>query len=229
MTNQQMTQALRQASAFRTAVRVYDERQVSREDMELLLDLAHQSPSSVGLEGWRFLAADNRQLDSQLKEDLKAVAWGAHPQFDTASHMIFLVAEKNARYNGESIYQSLIRRGLSSETDLTSRLNLYQAFQERDMAMADNPRALLDWTAKQTYIAMGSMITAAALLGLDTCPIEGFHFDKLNAIMAEQGWIDPNKEAVVCLLSVGYRLRQPKHPKTRKPRSEVVAWLTDQA
>lgn len=229
MTSPTITQLLRKASAFRTAVRVYDDRQVAREDMELLLDLAHQSPSSVGLEGWRFLATDNKALDAQLKADLKAVAWGAQPQFDTASHMIFLVAEKDARYDSQSIHQSLIRRGLTSEEDLSSRLSLYQAFQERDMAIADNPRALLDWTAKQTYIAMGTMMTAAALMGLDTCPIEGFHFDRLNAIMAEAGYINPAKEAVVCLLSVGYRLRDPKHPKARKPRSEVVAWLTDQA
>lgn len=222
-----MIDALRQASQFRTAVRVYDDRPVEREDMELLLDLAHQSPSSVGLEGWRFLAADNKALDTQLKADLKAVSWGAQPQFDTASHLIFLVAEKNARYDSDSIYQSLVRRGITDEDGLAGRLALYQAVQERDMAMADSPRALLDWTAKQTYIALGTMMTAAALLGLDTCPIEGFHQEQLNTIMGQAGLIDPDKEAVVCFLSVGYRLRDPKHPKTRKPREEVVAWVTD--
>lgn len=99
---QDMKKRLQEASQFRTAVRVYDHRQITRQDMDFLLDLAHQSPSSVGLEGWRFLAVANHQLDDQLKDELKAVSWGAQPQFDTASHFIFFVAEKNARYDSTS-------------------------------------------------------------------------------------------------------------------------------
>lgn len=224
---QDMKKRLQDASQFRTAVRVYDERQISRDDMDFLLDLAHQSPSSVGLEGWRFLAIDNHKLDDQLKTDLKAVSWGAQPQFDTASHFIFFVAEKNARYDSDSMRQSLVRRGLTSPEDLSSRLALYEAFQTRDMTMADNPRALLDWTAKQTYIAMGTVMTAASLLGIDSCPIEGFHQEQFNQILAKAGHINLDKEAVVCLLSLGYRLRDPKHAKSRKPREAVVSWLTD--
>lgn len=220
-------QLLREASQFRTAVRVYSEQQVSREDMDLLLDLAHQSPSSVGLEGWRFIACDNHKLDSQFKEALKAVSWGAIPQFDTASHFIFLVAEKNARYDSPSMTDSLLRRGIKDEEGLASRYALYKTFQEEDIKIADDPRALFDWTAKQTYIVLGNLMTSAAILGIDTCPIEGFHQDKVNQLLTEAGIIDQSKEGLVTMLSLGYRLRDPKHPKSRKPRQEVVSWLTD--
>lgn len=227
MNHQEMRQAIRAASDFRTAVRVYGEQRLAHEDVELLLDIAHQSPSSVGLEGWRFIAIDNHKLDSRLKEALKAVSWGAIPQFETASHFIFLVAEKNARYDSESMRQSLIRRGLTSDADLNSRLALYKAFQTRDMAMADDERALFDWTAKQTYIVLGNVMTCAALLGIDSCPIEGFHQEEVNRLLTEAGIIDQNKEGLVTMLSLGYRLRDPKHPKTRKPREAVISWLTD--
>lgn len=227
MTNQDKRDLLLAASQFRTAVRVYNDQRISREDMALLLTIAHQSPSSVGLEGWRFIAMDNHALDKALKDALKAVSWGALPQFDTASHFIFLVAEKNARYDGESIRQSLLRRGLTSEEDLNSRLALYKDFQVRDMAMADDERALFDWTAKQTYIVLGNLMTAAAILGIDTCPIEGFNQAEVNRLLSEAGIIDQTKEGLAVMLSLGYRLRDPKHAKTRKPYDEVVSWLTD--
>jgi nitroreductase len=47
-------------------------------------------------------------------------------------------------------------------------------FQERDFDL-DTDKKLFDWSSKQTYIALGNMITAAALTGIDSCPIEGFH------------------------------------------------------
>lgn len=220
-------ETIRQIFDRRVAIRVYNDQKIPREDLETILDAAWLSPSSVGLEGWRFLVLENGKADSKLdsiKEDLKEVAWGAGPQLDTASHFIFLLAEKNARYDSQAIYQSLIRRGLD-ESGVASRLPLYKSFQESDMKIADNPRALWDWTAKQTYIALGNMMTVAAALGIDSCPIEGFNYDKVNAILAKSGLINPEKESIASMLSLGYRLKDPKHPRSRKPREEVVAWV----
>lgn len=210
----------------RMAVRVYNDQKIARDDMELILDTAWLSPSSVGLEGWRFIVLENNgtgKLES-IKAQLKEVSWGAQPQLDTASHFVFLLAEKNARYDSSAIYQSLVRRGLDEE-GVKSRLPLYQAFQERDMKIADNPRALWDWTAKQTYIALGNMMTTAIRLGIDSCPIEGFDYDKVNAILDNAGLINPETEGIASMVSFGYRLKEPKHPRTRKPREEVVTWV----
>lgn len=224
---EQMRELIRNASRFRTAVRVYSDRKVSREDMELLLDIAHESPSSMGMEGWRFIAIDLEKMDADLKAKLRSVSWGAQPQLDTASHFILLLAERNARYDSPSARESFIRRGLTEEKDLAARLELYKDFQTRDMKMADDERALFDWTAKQTYIVMGNLMSSAALLGIDTCPIEGFNQDEANRILAEAGIINPEKEGLVSMVSFGYRKRDPRHPKSRKPREEVVSWLTD--
>lgn len=166
-------------------------------------------------------------MPADLKQQLKAISWGAQPQLETASHFVFLLAERQARYDSESVRQSLLRRGLTSDEELQSRIDLYKAFQTRDTQMADDERALFDWTAKQTYIAMGNMMTTAALLGIDTCPIEGFHQAEANRILGEFGLIDPAKEGLVSMISFGYRQQDPRHPKARKPREEVVSWLTD--
>lgn len=210
----------------RVAVRVYNDRKISREDMELILDTAWLSPSSIGLEGWRFLVFENNGTGTleAIKPKLKEVAWGAQPQLDTASHFVFLLAEKDVRFDSDSIYQSLLRRGLGDE-GAKSRLPLYQSFQERDMKIADDPRALWDWTAKQTYIAMGNMMTTAIRLGIDSCPIEGFDYDKVNHILSEAGLINPTKEGIASMISFGYRLKDPKHPRSRKPRETVINWV----
>jgi len=206
-------QELKKGQYFRTAVRVYNDKKIPKEDLDLILDAAWRSPSSVGLEGWRFVILEN--------EDIKA--WGAQYQLETASHFVLLIAEKNARYDGQSHYDSLIRRGITDEEGLNSRLETYENFQKHDMNMADNPRALFDWTAKQTYIALGNMMTTAALMGIDSCPIEGFYYAKVNEILAKYGVINPEKEGIASMLSLGYRLRDPRHPQNRKPREDVIS------
>ena len=192
--------------------------------MDFILDTAWLSPSSIGLEAWRFVVLDRKQIE-KLRDELKAVAWGAQYQLDTASHFVLLIAEKNTRYDSESVKNSLIRRGLGEDDALNSRLATYESFQKNDMKMADNPRALFDWTAKQTYIALGNMMTTASMLGIDSCPIEGFNYEKVNSILASAGIINPDNEGIASMVSFGYRLRDPKHPRSRKPREKVITWL----
>lgn len=211
----------------RVAVRVYNDQEISREDMEFILDTAWLSPSSIGLEAWRFVVLDRKQI-AKLRDDLKTVAWGAQSQLDTASHFVLLLAEKNARYDSDSVKDSLVRRGLGEGDALNSRnsrLATYESFQKNDMSLADNPRALFDWTAKQTYIALGNMMTSASMIGIDSCPIEGFNYDKVNAILAKAGIINSDKEGIASMVSFGYRLRDPKHPRSRKPREKVITWF----
>lgn len=149
---------------------------------------------------------------------------GAQYQLETASHFILLIAEKNARYDGPSMRESLVRRGIKDGEGMISRLKTYEDFQKRDMDMADNPRALFDWTAKQTYIALGNMMMSAALLGIDSCPIEGFEYAKVDEILAKHNIIDPEKEGIASMMSLGYRLRDPRHPQNRKNRDEVISF-----
>ncbi|MGT2887665.1 NAD(P)H-dependent oxidoreductase [Streptococcus didelphis] len=209
---------LRKTFYFRTAVRVYKDQKIPQEDLDLILDAAWRSPSSVGLEGWRFVNLKNQAV----KEELKAISWGATSQLETASDFILILAEKNARYDGQSMRQSLIRRGITDPEAIDARLKTYQSFQKVDMDMLTSPRVLFEWTARQTYIALGNMMTCAALLGIDSCPIEGFDHAKVNDILAKHGIISADKEGISCMLSLGYRLKDPKHPHTRKDRDQVI-------
>lgn len=219
MTDDTLKKQIRQGIDHRLAVRVYSDRKISKEDVDFILDAAWLSPSSIGLEAWRFIVLE----DDSIKEALKEIAWGAQYQLETASHFVLLIAGKDVRYDSDNVYQSLVRRGLTDEADLKARLERYQSFQESDMHL-DSPRALFDWAAKQTYIALGNMMMTASLMGIDSCPIEGFDYDKVNQLLSKAGVIDPQKEGIASMLSLGYRLRDPKHPRSRKPREDVVFW-----
>lgn len=219
MTKEDIKKQVRQAFDHRVAVRVYNDQKIPKEDMDFILDCAWLSPSSIGLEPWRFIVLENEAVKKQLKE----IAWGAQYQLETASHFVLAIARKDVRYDSENIRQSLIRRGLKDKEILEARLKLYQTFQENDLALT-NERSLFDWAAKQTYIAMGNMMTAASMIGIDSCPIEGFHYAKANLILAQAGLIDPEKEGIANMISFGYRLRDPKHSRSRKPRQEVISW-----
>ncbi|WP_289845846.1 nitroreductase family protein, partial [Acinetobacter nosocomialis] len=73
----------------------------------------------------------------------------------------------------------MARKGLNAEQQQAA-LTKYKALQEEDMKLLENDRTLFDWCSKQTYIALANMLTGASALGIDSCPIEGFHYDKMN-------------------------------------------------
>lgn len=139
MTDDTLKKQIRQGIDHRLAVRVYSDRKISKEDVDFILDAAWLSPSSIGLEAWRFIVLE----DDSIKEALKEIAWGAQYQLETASHFVLLIAGKDVRYDSDNVYQSLVRRGLTDEADLKARLARYRSFQESDMHL-DSPRALFD-------------------------------------------------------------------------------------
>ena len=81
-------------------------------------------------------------------------------------------------------------------------------------------RSLFDWASKQTYIQMANMMTAATMLGIDSCPIEGFDRAKVEAYLEEKGYLDTEEFGVSVMASFGYR-NQEITPKTRWQTEEI--------
>jgi len=85
---------------------------------------------------------------------------------------------------------------------------------------AGNTVALNGWLKAQSYIALGIMMETAALLGIDTCPMEGFDPSKVNEILG----LTSKNLAVASILAIGYRGNDDyaKNPKTRRCAEEVI-------
>lgn len=208
------------AFKYRRATRNYDaSKKISDEDFAYILELARLSPSSVGSEPWKFVVIQNQELRNKLKP----VAWGMAAQMDAASHLVVLLAKKNASHDSEYFKKALEQRGLTAE-EMEKTLALYKQFHVEDIKIAGNERALFDWCSKQTYIALGNMMSGAAMIGIDSCPIEGFNYDAVNKILAEAGAFDPNEYGVSVMATFGYRAGAIA-PKSRKPIEEIVSWI----
>jgi nitroreductase len=209
------------AYKFRHACKIFNDRKkISTEDFECILESARLSPSSFGFEPWKFLVIQN----TQVREKLKSCTWGGQGQLSTASHFCVILARKDIKYDSEYINNFI--HNVQSFTDevIEKRLAIYKKFQEEDFRLTESERKMFDWASKQTYITLGNMMTTAAMLGIDSCPIEGFEPEKVEKILSDNCNVDLNKFGVSCMVAFGYRINPPQE-KSRQKMDEIVSWF----
>lgn len=207
---------------FRHACKVFDDkRKISNEDFSFILETGRLSPSSFGYEPWKFLIIQNMRL----RNVLKPATWGAQNTLPTASHFIVILArkQKSMRYDSNYIDHMMRNTHHLSDDAVNMRRKVYKTFQQKDFKLFGNERAMFDWSCRQTYIALGNMMTSAAMLGIDSCPIEGFNADKVEIIMKEDFNIDTDEFGVACMVAFGYRVDEPRE-KTRQNIKEITQW-----
>lgn len=142
---------------------------------------------------------------------------------DNASHIVVILAKKNARFDSQFMLKGIQRRGITEPEMIEKTVAKYKNFQMNDMKTLDSERALFDWCSKQTYIALANMMTGAAMAGIDSCPIEGFNYAEMNRVLSEAGLFDPNEWGVSVAVTFGYRT-QDIAQKARQPQDDVVVW-----
>ncbi|WP_227394995.1 NAD(P)H-dependent oxidoreductase [Jeotgalibacillus aurantiacus] len=215
-------QEILDAYLFRHATKAFDpSRKISDEDFDFILEAGRLSPSSVGYEPWRFLVVQ----DMEVREKLREVSFGAQGQFPTASHVVILLARKGARADSDYVQNLLRNEKKVPESAIEKITEAYRQFQEVDLNLYESDRALFDWASKQTYIALGNMLTAAAQIGIDSCPIEGFNMEKATEILVNEGLLDPEEFGISVMAAFGFRDKDPESPKRRLSQKEVVQWV----
>lgn len=205
----------------RHACKEFDvDRKISDEDFRYILETARLSPSSFGFEPWHFIVVQ----DPELREKLKERAWGASLKLDTASHFVVCLAMKPllTRHNSQYIKDFMRKVQQLPEEIVKMKGEFFKDFQEKDFDL-NTDRSLYDWAGKQTYLALGNMMTAAALIGIDSCPIEGFHPATTEAILSRELRVDLEKYGVSYMVAFGYRKNNPA-TKTRRPIEDIVTW-----
>lgn len=210
---------------FRFACKEYDtNRQVADEDFHCILEAARLSPSSFGFEPWQFLVVQT----PDLREAIRSVTWGAQTQLPTCSRFLVALARQPQAMTptGEYIQKTIMRETQHLPTDIQkARTEKYGIFLQADFRYGDNERAKFEWACRQCYIALGNMFTAAAMLGIDSCPHEGFDKNALEKLLADRELLDVDEYGVACLVSFGYRKASPKREKTRRPVEQVIRWV----
>jgi len=200
------------AMGWRYAVKQYDaSRALDDATWDALQEALVLTPSSVGLQPWKFFVVDDRDVRARLRE----VSWN-QPQVTDAAKYVVLAARAGL---GESDVDRFVARvaavrGVSIES--------LAGLKGMAMGIVARPEAERDgWAARQTYIALGTVLTVAATLGVDATPMEGFDAAAYDAILdlKAQGY---HAYAAVAL---GYRSASDKYatlPKVRFERKDVI-------
>lgn len=208
---------------FRHACKEFDEtRKISDDDFNFILETARLSPSSFGFEPWKFLIIQN----PELREKIKAASWGAQSKLPEASHFVVILARtiEDMKYDSNYIMHMMKEVHKIPDDAIAVRSNAYKNFLENDFKLLESKRAIFDWACKQTYIALGNMMTAAAQIGIDSCAIEGFNREGLESLLEKEGVLDRKKFGVSCMVAFGYRKKDPR-PKTRQAMEDIVEWV----
>ncbi len=209
-----MTNDFTKAMEFRHACKLFDEtKKIPDEEMRYILEAGRKSPSSFGMEAWKFLVITNEDLKSKLRP----YCWD-QPQITSCSHLVVVLAGiENVKVESGIPEKRFLRREMPQEK-LDFYLNKYASHLEKTLSSDEN---IYCWTARQSYIAAGNMMSAAAFAGIDSCPIEGFEKERVEAALE----LDTRKYQVAMLLSFGYRVNE-QSKQLRLPFDEVVEFIT---
>ncbi|MEO1049722.1 MAG: NAD(P)H-dependent oxidoreductase [Bacteroidota bacterium] len=192
---------------WRYATKKFDAtKKVSAEDLEKIKEAIQLSASSYGLQLYKVLIIE----DAELREKLKPAAWG-QSQVTDASQLIVFCNYKQVEDQHIDEYLTL-----KAETQSLDVANLagYGDFMKSKIGAlsAEQQNA---WTARQTYLALGNLLTVCSALKIDACPMEGFEPDQFDEIL---GLSEKNLNAAV-IATIGYRSEEDatQHgPKVRK-------------
>jgi len=212
MTPDQLLSSLR----FRYATKQFEpSRKIPAESWAALEQSLLLSPSSFGLQPWKFLVI----ASPDLRERLKAVSWG-QTQVTDASHFVVFVTRTEFADADLDRFMSCLATAQGSEME---SLKGYREIIAR-FGHSMTPEEAFAWNAHQCYLALGQFMASAACLEIDTCPMEGLDPAAYDEILNLAG----TGYRTVFACAAGYRHENDKYalmPKARYPLAEVVQHL----
>jgi nitroreductase len=200
---------------WRYATKQFDpSRTIPAQDWAALEETLRLSPSSGGLQPWKFIVI----TDPAMRGRLLPASYG-QPQITNASHLVVFAAKKNFSEADVDAFIShaAATRGVSIES-LAPFRNMLVGGIVKSMDEAGRDA----WARNQAYIALGNLLTSSALLGIDACPMEGFDRAQYDEILGlnKQGF------ASAVIATLGYRTASDQYaatPKVRFPKEQIFA------
>ena len=199
---------------WRYATKAYDStKKISADDWAVLEEAMVGAPSSFGLQPYKFIVV----ADPEVRAKLRAAAWD-QGQVTDASHLVVFAYKKNLTDGDVDRFIDHIAavRGVDA-----SALAEYSGMIKGSVA-AKTPEQVAVWNSRQAYIALGFLLKAAAMLGIDATPMEGFDPAQFDEILGLAG----SDYASVVVAAVGYRDEAndwlASLPKVRFSKEEMI-------
>lgn len=196
-----------EALEWRYATRKFDPAKKIAPDVWAALQRALLlSPSSIGLQPWKFYVI----TDPAVKQQLWPAAWKQVQVIDCSHFVVFTVhRDLDAAHVDRHVARMAEVRGGTVEA--------LAGFRKMAVGNLDKARAegrLLTWQAHQIYIALGQFMAAAAAMGVDTCPMEGFEPEKFDEILG----LPATDYTSVVACAAGYRMPDDRYGAMKKVR-----------
>jgi nitroreductase len=198
---------------WRYAVKSFDSaKKIPDDAWETLEQSLVLAPSSFGLQPWKFLIIDDNDLRAKLRE----ASWNQAQVVQADRYVVFAALRTTTDDDVDRLMQRTSEvRGTPIE-NLTGYRNVIADFLLKGWAAKD----LFGWNARQTYIALGQFMTAAASMGIDTCPMEGIDMNSYDELLG----LKETRYATLCACAIGYRSADDKYASAAKVRypSEAI-------
>ncbi|MFM8440817.1 MAG: NAD(P)H-dependent oxidoreductase [Acidobacteriota bacterium] len=197
---------------WRYATKAYDKsKKISAADWAVLEQSLIAAPSSFGLQPFKFIVV----TDSAVRERLRAAAWN-QSQVTDASHLVVFAFKKNLN---DSDVDRFINHTASVRGIDASMLADYAGMIKGSIA-SKSASDIAVWNSRQAYIALGFLLSAAALLNIDATPMEGFDPAQFNEILGLEDY------SAVVIAAVGYRDAANDYlaglPKVRFSKDDLI-------
>lgn len=201
-----------EAMRFRYACKEFNGAKIPQEDLEVILQARLLAPSSFGLEHTRLLVVQ----DTEVKKALQEASFN-QKQITTSSKVVVFVGLISALRTPSNYIDTMIRRKTGKDE---AQYQAYKkAIESKINSLSDVE--LIHWSLKQSYLMAQAMMDAAAFLGIDSCPMEGFDKKAVERILG----IDSFREQVSLIVPFGYRKAQPTQPKIRLNYDELIKFI----
>lgn len=208
------TQELLSALEWRYATKRFDStKKIPAEVWQALERALILTPTSYGLQPYRFIVL----TDFERRAELLAHSW-KQPQVVDCSHYVVFAAR--TRINEKDVDKWIERLAAIRQVPAES-LASYRGMMIGDVVHGSRGKVSHEWAVRQAYIALGNLMTCAAVLGVDACPMEGIappEYDRVLGLL-ESGYAT----AVACAL--GYRAENDKFaalPKARFDAADLI-------
>jgi nitroreductase len=192
---------------WRYATKVFDaSKKIPAAVWETLEQALVLSPSSFGLQPWKFVVV----TDQAVKAKLVPASWNQTQPAD-CSHFVVFAVKKNL---GADHVEKFLKRTVELRGGTRESLNGYAQMILGSIAGAAKSGRLDTWQSHQLYIALGQFMAAAALIGVDTCPMEGIDPVQYDQILGLKG----TDYTTVVAAAAGYRAASDKYATAKKVR-----------
>ena len=192
---------------WRYACKKFDPVKKIREaDWKILSETLRLSVSSYGLQPWKFFVVQ----DQEVRKQLLPLSWGQSPVVE-ASHFVVLTYKE--KMDEEHINKYVEHMAKTREVDPSTLVKMKTTMM-KDLITGPRAAVIDQWAQRQTYIAMGSFLTTAALMEIDALPMEGLQPDGYDKVLGLGGTGYKTVAAIAC----GYRAADDQFSNFKKVR-----------